>query len=188
MFRLFTKRDSSINHEEKTGVDIKSVELLLSITQNEYSNEFERNSMMQSKAGIALPIIAAYFLTLSQMNDYRSMFQIPVNAVWDSLLPLGLCISYSVSLFFAILSLVFIALSVFAKGYKRINPQSFCTEANLSQEYLTFAKKLMHQYFDAIDHNAKANDRRMKMYKQSWTFSLVSVACFLVYLILKNNM
>lgn len=187
MFRLFAKRDPVLHSEKKDGIDMKSVELLLGITQSEYNNEYERTNMIQSKAGIALPIIAAYFLTIAQMNDYKSMFQVTVTTVRDILLSFGLCVSYSLALILAIAAVFFVARVEFAKGYKRINPQSFCKEASLSQEYQSFVRNLMHQYFDAIDHNAKANDQKMKMYKQGWSCTFVSVACFLAYVILKNN-
>lgn len=187
MFRLFVKENPSLHPEKKAGVNMKSVELLFSITQSEYNNEYERTNMIQSKAGIALPIIAAYFLTFAQMNDYRSILRFTVNNIWECLLPLGLFISYSAGLIFAIMAVVYMARVVFAKGYKRLNPQSFCKESCLSQEYLIFVRNLMHQYFDAIEHNAKANDQKMKMYKQSWSCTFVSVACFLAYVILKNN-
>lgn len=50
---------------DNSEINTASIELLRNAAQNVYSNEHERTRTMDSKAGIALPIIAAYFLALA---------------------------------------------------------------------------------------------------------------------------
>lgn len=40
---------------------LQSGEVLLEIAKSEYQNEFNRSSVLDTKIGIALPIIATYF-------------------------------------------------------------------------------------------------------------------------------
>ena len=59
---------SSLNTESSL-INANSVHLLLETALNEYSNEHDRKATIDSKAGIALPIISAFFLSFAQMND-----------------------------------------------------------------------------------------------------------------------
>lgn len=167
--------------------NMKSVELLYTIAQNEYSNEHERTNMLHSKAGIALPIISAYFLALIQMNDYKSMWAFPVADIWTAFVPVALFISYTAGAVFALLSVVYMAKVVFAKGYMRIDPENLWTKDNLTLEHQDFMEKLMKIYFKAIEFNINVNNDRMKTYKKSWMYTFYSVLCFVIYIVLKNN-
>lgn len=167
--------------------NIKSIELLYTIAQNEYSNEHERTNIIHSKAGIALPIISAYFLALIQMNDYKYMINYPVTNIWTGLIPVGLFISYTVGAILSLLSVVYMAKVVFAKNYIRLDPKSLCTENNLILEHKTFTMKMMGIYFNAIAFNIEANNDRMKLYKKSWIYIFGSVLSFVVYIVIKNN-
>ena len=45
---------------------LQSGEVLLEIAKSEYQNEFNRSSVLDTKIGIALPIIATYFFLILQ--------------------------------------------------------------------------------------------------------------------------
>lgn len=167
--------------------NVRSVELLYTIAQNEYSNEHERTNVIHSKAGIALPILSAYFLAVIQMNDYKSMLAIMVKDFWSSLTAASLFLSYTVSAAFALVSVVYMAKVVFAKGYMRIDPENLYTADNLTLDHQKFIGKLMKIYFNAIEFNINVNNSRMKNYKKSWIYTFFSVLCFVVYIVLKNN-
>lgn len=167
--------------------DVRSVELLYAIAQNEYSNEHERTNVIHSKAGIALPILSAYFLAVIQMNDYKSMLAIMVKDFWSILTAVSLFLSYTVSAAFALVSVVYMAKVVFAKGYMRIDPENLYTADNLTLDHQKFIGKLMKIYFNAIEFNINVNNSRMKNYKKSWIYAFFSVLCFVVYIVLKNN-
>lgn len=166
--------------------DIRSVELLYTIAQNEYSNEYERTNMIHSKAGIALPIISAYFLTLIQMNDYKAMLAIAKD-FWSSLTASSMFLTYTISAAFALASVLYMAKVIFAKGYMRIDPENLYTTDNLTQDHQQFIEKLIKIYFKAIEINRNANNSIMKSYKKGWIWAFCSVLCFVVYIVLKNN-
>lgn len=53
---------------------------------------------MDSKAGIALPIIATYFLALAQMNDYKALNVAPATGFLSILVPMIAFLTYSAAL------------------------------------------------------------------------------------------
>lgn len=182
------KESGGTKSENKENAEnIRSVELLYAIAQNEYSNEYERTNMIHSKAGIALPIVSAYFLTLIQMNDYKSMLEIMVKGFWSSLTASSLFLSYTISAVFALASVVYMAKVIFAKGYMRIDPQNLYTTDHLTLDHKDFIGKLMKIYFNAIEINRNANNSIMRSYKKGWVWAFCSVLCFVIYIVLKNN-
>ena len=168
-------------------IKLQSLKLLLSTSQNEYSNEHKRTTTIDSKAGIALPIIATYFLALAQMNDYKSIVAIPVSSFWSSLLPLALVSTFTVALILAFIALVYMIRTVFPKEYHKVNPVELYSEDKLTKKYSDFLIEIMHLYFDAISLNRKTNNQRFALYEKSWLLMFFSLACFVIYIVIKNN-
>lgn len=54
--------------------DYESSEILLEIAKAEYQNGFSRTSVIDTKVGITLPIIATYFFLVLQYESVRSIF------------------------------------------------------------------------------------------------------------------
>lgn len=169
-------------------VNEKSIQLLLDTSLNEYSNEHDRKSTIDSKAGIALPIISAFFLSFAQMNDYKSIVSMPVDRFGAGLLPVTLFISYTGGLILSLLSVALMAKVLFVKDYLRINPSDLYTDENLTKPNCDFSISLMHNYFTAISYNREVNNKRVKSYQLSWTFAFVSVILFVIYIVVKNNL
>lgn len=172
---------------ETSAVNADSIQLLLDTSRNEYSNEHNRKSTIDSKAGIALPIISAFFLSFAQINDYKSIVSMPVIDFASGALPITLFLSYSSGLILSMLSVAFMAKVLFAKDYCRINPVDLYTDDNLTRQNCEFSISLMHKYFQAISFNREVNNKRIKDYQLSWTFAFVSVILYVVYIIVKNN-
>lgn len=168
-------------------IDEQAVALLLSTAQNEYSNEHERTATLDSKAGIALPIISAFFLAFAEMNNYKWIIGLPVNSIWTSLLPITLFISYTLGLVLALIAVMLMAGVLFAKDYYRINPPDLYTEQNLMNKGNDFSITLMHCYFKAIEYNRNTNNKRVESYQKSWKLTFLSVVCFVIYILIKNN-
>lgn len=179
--------DGLMTENQESAEGIKSVELLYAIAQNEYSNEHERTNMIHSKAGIALPIISAYFLALIQMNDYKSMLAIMVTDFWSSMTAASLFLSYTISAALSLAAVVYMAKVAFTKGYMRMDPENLYTKDNLTLAHQDFVEKLIKIYFNAINFNINVNNERMKQYKKSWIYTFYSVLCFVVYIVIKNN-
>lgn len=65
-----------------------AIDLLRDAAQDEYGNEQKRTATIDSKAGIALPIISAYFLALAEMNDYKSFLNVEITTILTLLIPI----------------------------------------------------------------------------------------------------
>ena len=170
-------------------IEFKSdaIDLLRVAAQDEYGNEQKRTAIIDSKAGIALPIIAAFFLALAEMNDYRSFLVVPITSVLTLLIPMFKLISYTASLIMAFLSVIWMARVVYTREYSTINPRELYNDDYLKNDARVLSLKFLHLYFEATEHNRKENNERVKLYQQSWGFTFISVSCFVVYIILKNN-
>lgn len=167
--------------------DIQAIELLRNAAQNEYSNEHERTATIDSKAGIALPIISAYFLALAQMNDFKSIMVVTVSDIMSVLIPVMTIITYSTALAFALIAVVWMARVVFTRPYCKINPRDLYTDDYLKNDSRVLSVKFIQLYLEAIEHNRLENDVRVKLYQRSWLFTFISVICFVTYIIMNNN-
>lgn len=173
---------------EDKRIKTESVNLLREAAQNEYCNEHDRTRTMDSKAGIALPIIATYFLALAQMNDYCSINAFPITGFGSALVPATIFTAYTVALILALVAVVWMARVVFTREYLTLNLQNLYTDDYLKSDSMVLSIKFLELYFSAIEHNRNENNTRVKLYQRSWVLTFISVLCFVVYIIMKNNM
>ena len=174
--------------DKSTEIRKESVELLRSAAQNEYSNEHERTRTMDTKAGIGLPIVAAYFLSLAQMNDYKTINETVIVNIQTLIEPVLLFIAYTTALVFSFFAVVWMARVMFTREYKILNLQSLYTDDYLKSDCRVLSIKFLELYFAANEHNRKENDVRVRLYQRSWIFTFISVISFVIYVITKNNM
>ena len=113
---------------DNSEINTASIELLRNAAQNEYSNEHERTRTMDTKAGIALPIISAYFLALAQMNDYKSINIMPLTDFESILLPAVIFLTYTTALILAFAAVAWMTRVVFTREYEILNLQSLYTD------------------------------------------------------------
>ena len=151
------------NHSE---INATSIELLRSAAQNEYSNEHERTRTMDTKAGIALPIISAYFLALAQMNDYKSICVTPITDFVSVLMPAVVFLTYTAALILAFAAVIWMTRVVFTREYVTLNLQNLYTDDYLKNDSRVLSIKFLKLYFEAIEHNRGENDVRVKLYRQ----------------------
>lgn len=173
----------AVNSEINTA----AIELLRNAAQNEYSNEHERTTTMDAKAGIALPIISAYFLALAQMNDYKSFSVTPVTEFVSILVPATVFMTYTAALVLAFVAVIWMTRVVFTREYLTLNLQNLYTDDYMKSDSRVLSLKFLELYFEAIEHNRSENDTRVKLYQRGWVFAFISVICFVVYIIFKNN-
>lgn len=173
---------------EKAEVNTEAIELLRNAAQTEYSNEHERTRTMDSKAGIALPIIATYFLALAQMNDFKAINEVQVTSYLSILVPTIVILTYSVALFMAFVAVVWMARVVFTREYVTINLYNLYSDDYMKADKLVLSIKFLELYFEAIEHNRNENNARVGMYQHSWVQTFISVICFVVYIIVRNNL
>ena len=173
--------------ENNTLFDERSIDVLLNTAKTEYDNENSRVSVIYSKTGISLPIIAAYFLALAQMNDYKSIYMSKINSFSDIIIPLIMFLSYTISLVLVILAVFFMSRVIMTHGYSTINPSDLYDNEYLTEHPVFITTKLITLYISASTFNKKQNSLRVKLYRRGWLFTAISIFLFVIYIILKNN-
>lgn len=163
------------------------INLLRETAQDEYGHEHERTATIDAKAGIALPIIVAYFLALAQMNNFKSIVEIDVHNLSQAIVPFVTLSSYIISLTTAIFAVIWMGRVVLTRNYSRINPKDLYSDDFLKKDSRVLSVKLLLLYFEAIENNRSTNNKRAKLYQTGWLFSLISISCFVIYIIAKNN-
>lgn len=166
---------------------LEAIRLLTTIAQNEYDNEHKRTDTIDSKAGIALPIISAYFLKLTEMCDFKPYLSSEIHKLSDFIYP-GLSLaSYFSAIVFTILSVIWMARVVWAHKYARIEPKDFCTDKYLKGDTTNLSSEIMGCYISSYEFNSESNSARVKLYKRSWKFAFISLFFFVIFIVLKNN-
>ena len=168
--------------------DFQSGEVLFDIAKSEYQNEHSRTSVIDSKVGIALPIVATYFFLVLQYSDVKTIFanKVDTTSVATVLYSVSPPILYIATLLFAVLSLVFLFQSIVTHSYKTIDPASFNEKEKLDLSKATFSAVMVTYYIRATDHNRNTNDSRVVLYKRGWEFALISLGLFVLYVFLKH--
>lgn len=173
--------------EQNNNFNIESIKLLLDTSKSEYENEHNRTSIIDSKTSIALPIISAYFFTVAQMNDYKSLFNIKLESFSDFIFPAFLFSIYSVSLILALISVIKMIIVIATRQYYTIKPSDLYTEDFLKNGELFLAVQLTRLYIEATEKNKEKNSKRIPLYKNSWICVTLSIIVYVIYLFIKNN-
>ena len=100
----------------------ESVEILLETAKTEYDSEHNRTTIIDTKIGISLPIITAYFIALAEMNDYKSIFAFSISSFWDTIIPALLLLTYSISLLMSLISVIMMISVIITREYYSIKP------------------------------------------------------------------
>lgn len=163
-----------------------SITLLLHTAKEEYNNEHNRTSIIDSKSGIAFPIISAYFLVLAPLSDYKSIFSTQILSFKDCIIPSILFITYSASIILALMAIVKMVLVITTREYITLQPQDLYDEGYLKREPAVLSVKLIDLYIAATVKNKVQNDARIPLYKNSCQLTIVSIVFFVIYMIIKN--
>ena len=111
------------NENQETEFDIDTVETLLETAKSEYDNEHSRTTVIDTKIGISLPIVAAYFIALAQMNNYKEIFAFSILSFWDVIIPSLLFLSYTFSLVLSLISILMMVHVIIMRDYYTIKPR-----------------------------------------------------------------
>lgn len=162
-----------------------SAKLLLDITMQEYQNEHNRTSVIDTKTNIALPIIATYlFLILEKINIpyYEKQIEDEILSLMDAELQIGMII---IAIILAILSSISMFMTIKTDQYTILKVEDFYKPEYIVLEEDKFAAAIIHYIITASQENKKVNDDRVKKYK----FGLVMVGCsllaYMIYMILQ---
>lgn len=174
--------------ESKKEFNKQTVEILLSTAKSEYDNEHNRTSIIDSKTNISLPIISAFFLAFVQLNDYKTIFQLPTNNFIEWLLPATLFFSYTIALILGLLSVLFMTRVILTKKYKVLKIDDLYDEDFLKEDPASFSIFIINLYYISTTHNKEQNDKRVKWYRASWILMFITLVLYLIYIITKTNM
>lgn len=164
----------------------ESISLLLNTVKSEYNNEHNRTSIIDSKSGIALPIISAYFLALAPLSDYKSIFATHISSFKDFIFPAILFLTYTTSIVLALIAMIKMVFVIATRQYCILKPEDLYDESYLKKEPLVLSVYLINLYLKATENNKTQNDKRIPLYRSSWTLTIISIISFVVYILIKN--
>lgn len=173
--------------EEMNSFNAESVNLLLDTAKSEYENEHNRTSIIDSKTNIALPIISAYFFTVAQLNDYKSILNIKTESFSDFIIPAFLFCLYTFSLILVLISVIQMIIVIATRRYYTVKPSDLYTEDFLKNKELFLAVQLIRLYIEATKKNKETNNKRIPLYKSSWICVIISIIMYVFYIMIKNN-
>lgn len=165
--------------------EFASAEILLDIAKSEYQNEFNRTSVIDSKVGVTLPVIATYFFLVLQFVSIKDFFLAKPDMknvaamIWSFCRPL-IYIAAMVCVGIALLNLF---RAIIAQAYHTIDPNSFNDKKTMSYSRKEFSAVMVTYYIEATTFNRSTNDLRIAMYKRGWSFALISLLLFVFYVV-----
>lgn len=166
--------------------DFQSGEILLDITRSEYQNEFSRTSVIDSKVGITLPVIATYFFLVLQFDSIKSIFASKPdtrNAV-TALISVCSPLVYIAAIIFAGTALVYLFRAIMSQSYMLVEPCFFNDKEKMSKPREVFSAVMVTYYIRALEYNREKNNARIVLYKRGWLFTMVSLGLFVCYIFL----
>ncbi len=172
--------------ENDTVYDNNSVKLLLETSKSEYDNEHNRTTIIDSKTSIALPIISAYALALTQLNNYKSLFSISVKNFVDLIIPSMLFVTYTASLILALLAVIMMVKVILMRNYSVIKVCDLYDNNYLTKNEVYISIKLIQLYISATENNKTTNDSRIPLYKKGWIVTVFSIILFVIFFLINN--
>lgn len=164
--------------------DYESSEILLEIAKAEYQNEFSRTSVIDTKVGITLPIIATYFFLVLQYESVRSIFTKQLDTRNAVVLLYSACspFIYVAAIVCAGAALIFLFRAIITQSYRKIDPKCFNDKEMMSHPRPVFSAVMVTYFIQAIEHNNVTNNARIILYKRGLVFAIISLAFFVLYI------
>lgn len=167
---------------------LQSGEVLLDIARSEYQNEFNRTSVLDTKIGITLPIVATYFFLIIQFESIRKVFLCEVNSkniltvIWSVCTPLF----FLSAIIVGAISLLLLLYVITTHSYQTIDPSCFNCNDKMSLPPKIFSGVMVTYYIRATTHNRETNDKRVTLYQRGWITAIISLALFVIYIFLST--
>lgn len=165
---------------------LQSGQALLEIAKSEYQNEFNRTSVLDTKIGIALPIIATYFFLVLQFDNMKLLLlsNIDCTNVATVLLFVSKPLIFLGTIISASFALIYLFRAIITHSYQTIDPRYFNDSNTMSQPEHIFSGVMVTYYIKAIEHNRNTNDKRVRLYRRGWISTMVSLGLFVAYILL----
>lgn len=181
-----TEKAKENSGDNTKNEEFESAEVLLEITKAEYQNELSRTSVLDTKVGITLPIIATYFFLVLQFDSIKDIFSVRPDTENIAALVFSVCgpLVYLATIICAAIALLELFRAITTQSYRTIEPRSFNDKEKMSYPKNVFSAIMVTFYIRALDHNRSINDARASMYKNGWSVALVSLFLFVCYVAL----
>ncbi len=168
--------------------DFQSSEILFEIVKSEYQNEFNRTSVIDTKVGITLPIIATYFFLVLQFKSIKQIFTTGVNIQNVATTLFSICnpLIYIATIVCAAIALIYLFRAIITQSYQTVDPRSFNDKEKMSHPKEVFSAVMVTYYIRALEHNHFTNDKRVRLYKRGWIFAMISLGLFVCYICLNQ--
>lgn len=165
------------------GEEYESSEILLEIAKDEYKNEIDRTSVIDTKVSIALPIIATYFFMVLQFESVKSIFSKQLDTRNAVALLYSLCnpFIYLAAIICAGASLIFLLRAIITQSYQKIDSACFNKKEIMSMPKKVFSAVMVTYFIRALEHNKEVNDTRVALYKKGLIFVIISLGLFVIY-------
>mgnify|MGYP005869434941 CR=1 FL=1 len=166
--------------------EFESSEILLEIVKSEYQNEFQRTSVLDTKVGITLPIIATYFFLLLQFDSIKQVFVAKPDTQNIATTLFSVCspLIYIITIICSGAALMYLFQAIITQSYKTVDPRCFNTKEKMSQSKTVFSAVMVTYYIQALEHNHSTNDIRVALYKRGWILAMISLGLFVCYIFL----
>jgi hypothetical protein len=160
-----------------------SSDVLLSVIQNEYTNEADRKRDLETRSGIFIALLGALIgfyagqINFSYFKNYESSIELLffIFVCIMSLFPV-------VMLLFALKDLIDV---LKIKEYQRIGLGGF-SETSAMKEKSEIEFKLAIAYKSVVETNGKSNDEKAKQFKNGVNKIFIAVIGIIVFYILKE--
>ncbi len=159
----------------------ESSEIFLSMVQAEYQHEIDRAAALDSKLGISLPVIATYFFLIIQETD--------IGSLWNFIPKTGIAISelfvlllYPITVITAVISLCSMISAIMIREYLKIPVINLNNAKQMSRPKEVFSAITATYYVVAIENNSKQTNKKAKAYQLGWTFGVISLTYFALYM------
>lgn len=163
--------------------EYESSEILLEIAKDEYKNELNRTSVIDTKVGIALPTVATYFFMVLKSESVKSIFLKLRDMRNAAALLYSLCnlFIYVAAIICAGASLFSLFCAIITQSYQKIDPVYFNEKEKMSQPQKVFSAIMVTYFIKALEHNTEVNDNRVVLYKKGVIFAIISLGFFVIY-------
>lgn len=173
--KVCEKKEVQKTTSEKLDVPINEYYQLI---LNEYNNERDRKQSIETRSGIILTLIAAFFafvLEKVKLLSFFSLFNQPLTFKILVIIISGLF--FYIAFFIAILFSLF---SIKTKTYAFYDVSKI-TSATLMSSKIPTLGQIILDFVEAIKNNRKVNDKKAKYFNLAVISLVVCIACLCIY-------
>ena len=174
--------------DDSSSSFLQSGEVLFDIAKSEYQNELNRTSVIDTKIGVTLPIVATYFFILIQFESIRELFLCEPNCknVLTTIKSIFTPLLFISAIIVGTISLVLLLCVITTHSYTTIDPSCFNSNEKMSLPPNVFSGVMVTYYIRATTYNRQTNDKRVKLYRRGWIAAMISLGLFVVYIFLSK--